>query len=64
MLGAFGTVFHAEALCVLEQGPGAAPPTVGGFTVAATKRNQTGFTNIEGPQLTHLVGQCAQALHG
>ena len=57
----FGPGPHAEAMRIYEQGP-AAPPTVDGFTIAATKQNQTGFTTIVGPQLTHMVSQRAQNL--
>lgn len=40
---------------VRVQSPSAAPESVGGFAVAATKRNQSEITNISGPQPTHLV---------
>ena len=59
MLCIFGSVCAPELLCMREQGPGVPTKQVGGYTVAASKQNQTGFTNIEGPSLTHKVGPCA-----
>ena len=45
---------YCDHICAL-QSPSAAPESVGGFAVAATKRNQSEITNISGPQPTHLV---------
>lgn len=46
------------------QGVVAAPPTAGGYAVAAVKRNTTGFTNISGPQPTDMVRDlCLASIH-
>ena len=45
----------AVTMCAYVQSPAAAPDTVGGLTVAATKQNQSQLINISGPQPTHLV---------
>ena len=46
------------------QGFVAAPPTAGGYAVAAVKRNTTGFTNISGPQPTDMVRDlCLASIH-